>query len=458
MASFKRIFRTILNVNQIIVDDFKITYEIRRGLAKAPVLNVYVRPMKSQRERCPVCGKKRPIYDTRPIMRCWRAPDFNGVKVLLWYCPCRVSCPEHGVHQEKLPWTITDNYSYTRDFILLAALIAMKETRASAAIRLRTSWQTASNCVSLALKILEPDLTDRYNDLVNIGIDETSYKKGHKYITTVVNHETNTVVWMHDGHDVETLSLFFEALTQKQRENIGTVSGDAAPWIRVCMKKYIPHATFCLDKFHVSQWFVSALDEVRRTEWRAMKDEIRTVNKALRELPEDASDEKAKLGEALKKAKEKASTMKNARYAICKNPDNLTPNQKLMLQHVVETDSKVTEARNLKEQLRMGLSLTEEKEARSVVEDFIQKASQSGLEPFRKLSRSIREHLDDLMNTIRSGLSNAAIEANNNKIKLLLRKAFGFRKLKNLTSVVMLGCSRLRITLPNRGGLAISPF
>lgn len=81
-------------------------------------------------------------------------------------------------------------------------------------------------CISRAREFLEPDLKKRYEELVNIGIDETSYRKGHNYVTVVVNHDTNTVVWCALGHSAETLSKFFEELTQEQRDSIKCVTGD----------------------------------------------------------------------------------------------------------------------------------------------------------------------------------------------------------------------------------------
>ena len=95
-------------------------------------------------------------------------------------------------------------------------------------------------CISRARAYIEPDLKKRYAGLVNIGIDETSYRKGHSYVTVVVNHDTNTVVWCAPGHSTEVLSRFFEELTQEQRLNIKCVSGDGAKWIDACIEKYIP--------------------------------------------------------------------------------------------------------------------------------------------------------------------------------------------------------------------------
>ena len=89
----------------------------------------------------------------------------------------------------------------------------MNIKRSTAAKYLRCDWGTIMRCISRTREVLEPDMDRRLDGLVNIGIDETSYRKGHSYMTVVVNHDTNTVVWCDLGHSKETLSRFFEKLS-----------------------------------------------------------------------------------------------------------------------------------------------------------------------------------------------------------------------------------------------------
>ena len=92
----------------------------------------------------------------------------------------------------------------------------------------RVDWETVGRCVSRTRDIIEPEISHRLDNLVNIGIDETSYKKGHKYITVIVNHDTNTVVWAAPGHGKAVLDRFFCSLTEEQRSSIRVVTGDGA--------------------------------------------------------------------------------------------------------------------------------------------------------------------------------------------------------------------------------------
>ena len=106
---------------------------------------------------------------------------------------------------------------------------------------MRIDWATVGRCISRVREDLEPNLDSRLNGLVNIGIDETSYKKGYKYITVIVNHDTNSVIWLHEGHGKSVLEMFYEKLSEKQRASIKVVTGDGARWITDCVNHYTPN-------------------------------------------------------------------------------------------------------------------------------------------------------------------------------------------------------------------------
>ena len=115
---------------------------------------------------------------------------------------------------------------------------------------------------------LDANPAARFAGLVRIGVDETSYKKGHKYITVVINHDTGKVIWAHEGHGKTIFTKFFKLLSKEQLASIQLVSGDGAKWIQECINDFCPTAKRCIDPFHVVQWATEALDEVRRLAWR----------------------------------------------------------------------------------------------------------------------------------------------------------------------------------------------
>lgn len=110
-------------------------------------------------------------------------------------------------------------------------------------------WETVGRCVNRALHDLEPERSRRLDGLVNIGIDETSYKKGHKYIAVIVNHDTNTVVWASEGHGKSVLEKFYKQLTPEQLSSIRVVTGDGAKWITECVNEYTPAVPVVLIPF-----------------------------------------------------------------------------------------------------------------------------------------------------------------------------------------------------------------
>ena len=263
MVSASTLLKKFANVNHSVID----SYEFTQNFNGEDILKINLHPYKTYANRCPVCGCRCKVYDRSKCTRMWRALDCGGVIIELYSPTCRVDCPEHGVKTASVPWAFHDS-GFTKDFDMMATFLAMNINRSVTAEFLRCDWHTVMRCISRARAYIEPDLKKRYAGLVNIGIDETSYRKGHSYVTVVVNHDTNTVVWCAPGHSTEVLSRFFEELTQEQRLNIKCVSGDGAKWIDACIEKYIPHAWRCVDSFHVVTWAMEALNELRKESWR----------------------------------------------------------------------------------------------------------------------------------------------------------------------------------------------
>ena len=227
---------------------------------------------------------------------------------------------------------------------------------------MRVNWKTVDRCVNCALHDLEPERSRRFDGLVNIGIDETSYKKGHKYITVIVNHDTNTVVWASEGHGKSVLEKFYKQLTPEQLSNIRVVTGDGAKWITECVNEYTPDCARCVDSFHVVEWAMTALDEVRKDIWhdtyseykQAKKDNPRGKGRPKKDDPELAIVKTAK-----------ADEIKGSAYALGKAPEHLTEKQQLRVSLITSQNPRLYRAYLLKEQLRLLLKLTNVDDAES---------------------------------------------------------------------------------------------
>ena len=148
--------------------------------------------------------------------------------------------------------------------------------------------------------------------------------------------------------------------------------------------------------------------------------------------------------------KMKAEEIKNSAYALGKAPEHLTEKQQTRIAMIAENNSRLYRAYRMKETLRLVLKIKDVKEAETELNRWLWWASHSRIPAFKELYSKIKRHKSHILNTIRLGMSNARIEATNNKIKLIIRKAYGFRNIQNMLDMVYLVCSDLRIPLPNR--------
>ena len=156
---------------------------------------------------CPICGKKAPKYDLGRNKGLWRALDMSSTKVYLRADTHRVECPDHGVHTQKVSWARPGS-RFTYNFEEIVAWLSLNLPRTAVAEYMRISWNTVGPILTRIEKELSVKSENRFDNLVRIGIDETSFKKGYKYITVVVNHDTGNVIWVGEGHSENTLSKF----------------------------------------------------------------------------------------------------------------------------------------------------------------------------------------------------------------------------------------------------------
>ena len=225
--------------------------------------------------------------------------------------------------------------------------------------------------------------------------------------------------------------------------------GDGAKWITECVNEYTPDCERCVDPFHVVEWAMEALDEVRREVWREAYNEAQELSKA---NPRGKGRPRADdpIMPIIKAAQAKANEIKNSFYALGKAPENLTEKQQLRVELIAATNNKLYRAYKLKEKLRLLLKIKDLEEAGAELKSWLWWASHCRIPAFVELNKKIRRHQEHILNTIRLGLSNARIEATNNKIKLIVRKAYGFRNMQNMMDMIYLVCSDLVIPLPNR--------
>ncbi|MBR5400625.1 MAG: ISL3 family transposase [Treponema sp.] len=454
----QQLCESVLHLNNIIAEDI-ICYEDSLGQHR---INLMLAPTRESDNLCPICGKKCVGYDTHGHFgdgerKHWRSLDWGQALVTISYATHRIFCPDHGVITSAVPWAY-HNSSFTKEFDKTVTWKAQQCSKSAITKEMRISWKTVGNCISRVRNDVEPDLKDRYSDLKRIGIDETSIATGHSYLTVVVNHDNNEVVWVSYGHSEEVLSQFFEELSEDQREKIELVTGDGAKWIKNCVNKYLKNAIFCIDSFHVVEWINGALSELRLEEWREKLAELKSLKKKREQARLKAKvnkDEKyKKLAESLdlqvSAKQEEVKKIKGGLYALGKNPENLTESQKLKLAWLIQSSSKLHRAYDRKEQLRNALHCADFNVAREEIKKWIRWTKVCRIELFKKLGQKIERHLDSIINTIKYKMNNARIEATNNVIKLIIKRGFGYRNIQNLMDLVLVTCTKKYKTLPNR--------
>lgn len=407
----------MLNVKGMVVEDVSIDDS---PLRPAPVLVVRVRRRRGAL-RWSRCGRKCPKYDDGGGERRWRHQDFGRYGVELMGLAPRVACAEHGVVVAQVPWAEPGS-RFTRDFEMERAWLTAVASRKTVGGFLRIEWRTAGDIARRVAARLGSSMPCMFDGLTAIGVDETSYRKGRTYITVVVDHKRKRVVWAHDGYGKEVLDLFFRQLTDEQRASIKAVTGDGAKWIDASVKEHLPNAERVLDSFHIVSWMTDTLDQVRQRLW----------NQDRRGNDKTATE-----------------TMKGLKYAVLKNPGDLTERQSGALETLRDTDPRGQLYRSwqLKELLRT-LPHQPVGQAEAELKRWIFRASHSRIPEVVELCRKIRRRRDDILGTIGPGYSNARLEAFNNKIKATIRMAYGFRHVDNLIAMIKLRCSGLTTHLP----------
>ena len=393
---------------------------------------------------CGRCGRKAPVYDAGQGRRRWRCVDAGPWKCYIEADAFRVACPECGVTVRRVPWAAHGSW-FTYSFEETVCWLALSMSKTACKKLMRIEWRTVGDICKRVVDRLEGKRPPILDGLVRIGVDETSYEKGHKYMTVVVNHDTGAVVWCEKGHGRKVFDSFFEKLTPDQRRCIELVSGDGARWIDECIGEWCPGAVRCVDTFHVVSWATDVLDEVRKQAWRKAADTAKAAPKRGRGRP--------RKDEAANPERKAAAQVKGLRYPLLKNPEDLTERQAAALELTALSNPKLYRAYLLKEGLRLALKLPAD-QIKEALEEWRGRAWRSRIPEFVELQRKVKRHMDAIVATAEYGITNARVEAVNNKIKLTIKMAYGFRNFENLQAMVMLRCSGLPIELPGRASKA----
>lgn len=397
------------------------TVRVDRVELVAEGIEVRLRPRIRFRWRCPHCGARCARYDQRGDRR-WRALDLGRTKVHVVAAVPRVRCVEHGVVVAGVPWARHDA-RHTLAFEQLAAWCAVEMSSSAASRLLRCTWRTIGGIVARAAADLNDE--ELLDGVTRIGIDEISYRRHHRYLLVVVDHDRRRLIHAVDGANKQTLAAFFDRLGPDRTAAITHVSADGAPWITRMVELRCAQATLCADTFHVVQWATNALDEVRRETWN----QVRTRRGRSR------------------KATGEGKVLKDARWSLWKNPEHLSDREHAQLDYIAATHPRLHRAWALKEGLRVAVTAVGP-EAIDALDHWIGWAQRSRLASFVRLAQRIRAYRTAIIATIEHRLTNALVESFNTKIRLIARRAFGFHRVDALIALARLTLSGQRPQLP----------
>ncbi len=372
--------------------------------------------------RCGVCGRRAPGYDRGEGRRRWRALDLATTKAFVEASAPRVACRQHGVVVARVPWARHGSW-FTREFEQQVAWLATHCSKSAICELMRLSWLTVGRIIERVVADEQAQRGDRLDGLHRIGIDELSYRKGQRYITGVVCHETGRLVWAADGRDKKTVARFFEQLGGERKAKLELVSSDMGEWITRVVAEQCPQATLCLDPFHVVALASDALDEVRREVWN----EARRAG--------DASG---------------ARWLKGARWALWKRPERLSERQQAKLASIAAVNRRLYRAYLLKEQLRLVFHEPDTAAAIALLDAWLAWARRCRIASFVKLAKTISAQRAGIVATLTHRLSNARTEAVNTTLRLICRRAYGFHSADALIALAMLTVGGLRPSLPGR--------
>jgi transposase len=382
--------------------------------AEAVIVSVRLRRRRRVCAACGQTGRGLEIHDRR--LKRWRHLDLGASRCLI-ECELRLlRCRSCGVRMEPVPWA-RPGAAHTRDFEDVVAWLAQQMAKTPITGLLRIGWDTVGRIVA---RVTADNLDERRLDgLVCIGVDEISYRRHHRYLTSVADHKTGAIVWCRPGRNSATLQAFFDELGDR-RDSIRAVSIDMSGEYQRAIRDAVPDAEICFDPFHVCCLASRATDQVRRDEWNAHERSHTATGR----------------------------WVKGTRWSLLKAPERQTIGQLATLYEVQQANRALYRAFLLREELRLLYHLEDAALAPAHLDAWLSWASRSRLKPFVRLARTLRAHRDGILAAIRLGLSNGRLEGLNSKIRLISHRSFGFHSADALIALVYLCCTGIVIELP----------
>ncbi len=360
---------------------------------------------------CPDCNTELPCHDHAEERR-WRHLDSCQFKTILIARQPRVNCPTHGVKTVLVPWAEKSS-RFTLMFVRFAIdVLLATQTVEGASSLLRTSWDETWSILKKAVergkarKVSEP--------MPRIGIDEKAFRKGHNYLTLIYDLDRSTVEAISDGNDVHAGNAAFSQLSDVQLEGVEAIAMDmSAAYVRSA-KENIPLAEQKIvhDRFHIMKLATEAVDKVRKGEHRRL------------------------LGLGDKR-------LSGTKFLWITGQENLSDSQRKRFDEAYTRQLETGKAWAYKEILRDLWHHRKEEDASHFFKDWYNRVIHTNLEPLKKVARTIKERLANVVSYCSLGITNAVAEGINSKIMAIKRRVGGYRNRQNFKTAIYFYCGGL---------------
>ena len=330
----------------------------------------------------------------------------------LRYDTRRVDCPRCGVVVEHVPWADVGSW-FTRPFEDHVGYLAQRSDKTTVRKLMRVAWATVGDIIQRVVK--RHQRGDLLDGLTHIGVDELSYRRHHEYVTIVVDHTAQRIIWAKKGKNAATLKAFFDELGPDRVAKLEAVTIDMSAAYIKAVTEASPQAQIIFDRFHVQRLAHDALDQVRRAEVR----EVATP------------------------AERKA--LKGTRWPLLRRAWNLKDLELCKLSALPRANRRLFRAYLLKESLAGILDGKQVHVARRKLGEWIGWAFRSQLAPFRRLAATNRDHQDGILAYVSSRLSNGRTEALNGKARTITRRSYGLHSASALIALLKLCCAGINL-------------
>lgn len=378
------------------------------------IIVVDVIARKNSKGVCSGCGTSCSGYDHLKTRTFEHVPLY-GIPVHFNYRMRRVNCSDCKITVEKVPWSdgksqLTIAYAWALSEWV--KLLSIEEV----ARRFRVSWHLVFTSVAMAVTWGRERVD--LSHVTALGVDEIYWAKG-KFMTLVyqIDNHCKRLLWCGEKRKEETLNAFFDWFGEDRSAGIKFICSDMwKPYLKVIKLRAI-NALNILDRFHISQKLNQAIDQVRAEEVKAL----------------------------VKKGKD--TILRKARYVLLKNPENLKEGHKIKLKELLASNLKSVRAYLLKEDFKQFWGYQSTAWAEKFLSAWCTQVMRSRIDPMKKVAKTIRSHKELIMNWFeaKNKISLGAVEGQNNKSKVVIRKSYGFKTAEMLKIMLYHKVGRLPV-------------